>query len=167
MKPIQIDRSLQLQIISLAASAYPSTIPEREIPKDIADVNPDKLVANIAYLKELELITGGNIQVLAGIMPALETVKATYKGVDFLLEDGGLSAVLNVVTIKIHDDSIAKITEFISLSSASPEDKKKLIAQLKSLPADATKHIVLKLLDQGLTQMPNVIQWLQTVLHSA
>lgn len=158
MKPIQIDRSLQLQIISLAASAYPSTIPEREIAKHIADVNPDKLVANIAYLKELELITGGNIQVLAGIMPARKTVKATYKGVDFLLEDGGLSAVLNVVTIKIHDDSIAKITEFISLSSASPEDKKKLIAQLKSLPADATKHIVLKLLDQGLTQMPNVIQ---------
>lgn len=78
------------------------------------------------------------------------------------------SAILEVVTIKLHQDTLAQLLEAkIHSSQASPDDKKKLIDQLRSLPADAIRRLTMKLLDMGLDKLPDVFQLLQKALLDA
>lgn len=89
------------------------------------------------------------------------SVRATSRAIDFLADDGGLSAILGVVTIKLHDDTIKALIEAkILASDLPPPDKQRFLARLRSLPADATKHVVMKLVDLGLDKSPDAISWL-------
>src|SRR5690606_6770709 len=88
----------------------------------------------------------------------------TAKGLDFLADDGGLSAILGVVTIKIHDDQFRLLlTSSIQESNAPEEEKQKWLDQLREIPVDATKHLVHKLIDAGLAQWPSVLVAMQTL----
>lgn len=91
----------------------------------------------------------------------------TRDGIDYLRCDGGLSAILNVTTIKFHDDSIEALKSIIMNSSQPHEHKQKLIRELSKLPAESIRHLVLKLLDAGISRVPDVFQLIQTALHSA
>ncbi|WP_391528499.1 hypothetical protein [Photorhabdus akhurstii] len=162
----KFDRQLQRDILSVAASCYPNSTGNISLyPISLADIPNDKLVANIVYLNEHRLIEGGYEHVMSGIIPMLGTIRATRKGVDFMLNDGGLSAILNVVTIKVHDETIQQIVKFIEQSDQSPEDKKKYLDQLKQLPYETTKHIVLELVKKGLAHVPDAVRWLETMIH--
>lgn len=89
------------------------------------------------------------------------SIRATSRAIDFLADDGGLSAILGVVTIKLHDDTIKALIEAkILASDLPPPDKQRFLARLRSLPADATKHVVMKLVDLGLDKSPDAISWL-------
>lgn len=86
---------------------------------------------------------------------------------DFLADDGGLSAILGVVTIKLHDDTIKALIEGRILQSDLPEpEKKRFLAQLRELPAETTKHLVLKLVDLGLDKAPTAIETIGTFLKN-
>lgn len=159
------DRDFQLRILELAINDYPNTISVDNIPPDFSSISLEKLLKNIAYLREEGLITGGIVELLSGKQPALNLIKATKDAINLLSEEGSLSASLKVVTVKLHDDSIAVIRAFINQNVADPDERKTYLQQIKQLPADATKHIVLELLGKGLNQMPNALQWLQTMLH--
>ncbi|OWO86552.1 hypothetical protein B5C26_00980 [Photorhabdus luminescens] len=162
----KFDRQLQRDIISAAVSCYPN--PTRnaiyDYPNTVFEAPDDKLVANIVYLNEQGLIKGGVEHVMSDPIPALSTIIATKDGIDFILDDGGLSAILNVVTIKVHDETIQQIAKFIEQFDQSPEDKKKYLDQLKQLPYETTKHIVFELVKKGLTHTPDALQWLGTML---
>lgn len=161
----RLDRELQYQILELAVEAYPSYI--SEIPEHLSFIDDKTLLQNIAYLNEEGLIRGGIHEFMEGNEPDLEFVCATKDAINLLSEDGSISASLKVVNVKLHDDTLSALRAFINQNVSDPEEKRVYLQRLKELPADATKHIVLKLLDQGLTQMPNAIQWLQTMLHQA
>ena len=84
---------------------------------------------------------------------------------DFLADDGGLSAILGVVTIKLHDDTIKSLIESKILESDLPEpEKKRFLDHLRELPGEATKHLVLKLVDLGLEKAPTAIEVIGKVL---
>lgn len=90
----------------------------------------------------------------------------TAKGMDFLADDGGLSAVLGVVTIKLHDDTIKALIEARILASSLPEpEKKRLIDRLRELRAETTKHLVLKLVDLGLDKSQEAIELIGNILE--
>ncbi len=89
------------------------------------------------------------------------SIRATSRAIDFLADDGGLSAILGVVTIKLHDDTIKSLIESkILASDLPPPEKQRYLARLRSLPADATRHVVMKLVDLGLDKSPDAISWL-------
>ncbi|MBC8718828.1 hypothetical protein [Ochrobactrum sp. Marseille-Q0166] len=89
----------------------------------------------------------------------------TAKGLDFLQDDGGLSAILGVVTVKLHEDTIKELLiKKVEQSSAEPTVKKKLIDQIKSLPAEMTKVATVEGLKAGIDSLPDVIQWLHKSL---
>lgn len=159
------DRNLQFQLIELAVNAYPDAINEEDIPDSLMSVDSKKLIQNIAYLNEENLISGGVIHLVAGNVPAMHLITATRNAINLLSEDGSISASLKVVTVKLHDDSLSVIRDFINQNVSDPEERKTYLQQIKELPADATKHIVLELVGKGLAQVPNAVQWLQTVLH--
>ncbi|ECC3463227.1 hypothetical protein AA471_11125 [Salmonella enterica subsp. enterica] len=164
-----LDRALQLELMEKLSLIYPQNVARDKRP-DYISVFPDKdsYIANAFYLEEQGLIKSG----LAlpkdndgGVCDYYE-FRLTAAGYDFLMEDGGISAIRDVVVIKFHNDTVSQLIDIINRSNQSPQDKTRLIDQLKSLPADATKHIVMKLLDHAIVASPALIPWLQNLLAS-
>ncbi|KLQ37002.1 hypothetical protein ABR32_15880 [Enterobacter cloacae subsp. dissolvens] len=157
------NRNLQLQILQLALESYPDPI--EYIPRELAALDKKTLLQNIAYLREEGMIKGGIEEYLSGKEPALDTISVTKDAINLLSEEGSISSSLKVVTVKLHDESLTALRDFINRNVSDPEEKKVYLQRLKELPADATKHIVLELVGKGLVQIPNAVQWLQTTLH--
>ncbi|EMM9997084.1 hypothetical protein H8R12_00205 [Morganella morganii] len=158
------DRNLQLKILELAVEEYPEQI--NSIPLELSSLDDKTLLQNIAYLRDEGLILGGIEESFDGIEPALDLISATNAAVNLLSDEGSISASLKIVTVKLHDETLSVVREFIAQNVPDPEERKGYLQRLKELPADATKHIVLQLLGKGLNQIPDAIQWLQTVLRS-
>lgn len=169
---MKLDRELQRKILEELADSYPDSI----FPSCLVDYFKmsrgsyidHKARANIIYLVELGLIEVK----LISVEKIIENVslsqgwKATAKGMDFLADDGGLSAILGTVTVKLHEDTLRtlienKITESHDLA---PQDKRVLIDQLRSLPGESIKHLTMKLLDKGLENLPAAIGIIQTAI---
>jgi hypothetical protein len=85
---------------------------------------------------------------------------------DFLADDGGLGAILGVVTIKLHDDTIRElIASKIMDAPLSQPDKQKLLDQLRALRGDSIKHLTMKLLDAGLENWTAALPVIQKSLE--
>ncbi|WP_414236306.1 hypothetical protein [Enterobacter chuandaensis] len=89
----------------------------------------------------------------------------TEKGIDFLLDDGGLGAILKVQTVRLHNDTIIALEDIIRVANMPEDQKKGLISKLRELPADAIKHLTLQLLSQGVQNLPRALQLIQTALQ--
>ncbi|MDC9591596.1 hypothetical protein PSI23_20510 [Xenorhabdus sp. XENO-10] len=164
----KFDRDMQKLILEKAIEAHPDTTDAKQFHELLlARLDPDeekKVRANIVYLVEHKVITIDydkytNYKILSSYH-LLNSIRATEKGIDFMLDDGGLSAILNVTTIKFHHDAIQQLANLIELTVQDPEDKQRFLTQLKQLPYETTKHVALELVNKGLAQIPNVAQWL-------
>ncbi|POY47428.1 hypothetical protein, partial [Avibacterium paragallinarum] len=79
-----------------------------------------------------------------------QSARLTNKGADFLLDDGGLSAILGTITIKFHEDTIKSILSTkIESSSLPKEEKSSLLNILKGLSGKALERVITKLVDLG------------------
>ncbi|WP_454703429.1 hypothetical protein [Achromobacter pestifer] len=161
-----LNRDLQRSILSELADCYPSAYghPIQTLaPMD----DEEEIIANLIYLAEHGLLQHGLEQDLDGWSEAVGMTRITARGMDFLEDDGGLSAILGVVTIKLHSDTIKDLIETkIAQSNLDPGEKKRWIDQLRSLPADATKHLVQKLVEKGLDNGPAAIAAVGAYLQS-
>lgn len=152
---MKLNRALQLEMLRKMADHYPERCREVLIN---GCPDEDERTANLLYLEEHGLVAAGLKQYMGGNYGFIGA-KITATGLDFLADDGGLSAVLGVVTIKFHDDTLrALIAEKISSAPGPESDKSSLLQTLKSLPSEALKHLTMQLLEQGLTKMPDLIQ---------
>ena len=155
----KLDRALQLFTLKKLAELEPYGTHDLADEATPGEVDNDVLMTNLLYLEEHGLITLGFTRSgsLGGDDSFVEVraTRITAKGQDFLLDDGGLSAILGVVTIKLHDDTLKSLVEAKILQSDLPQpDKKRWTDQLRELPAETTKHLVLKLVDLGLANAP-------------
>ncbi|KLU13888.1 MULTISPECIES: hypothetical protein [Xenorhabdus] len=164
----KFDRELQKLILEKAIDAHPDATDAKQFHELLMtrfDSDEEKKVrANIIYLVEHKIITidynqHSNYNNLSSYQ-LINSIRATEKGIDFMLDDGGLSAILNVTTIKFHHDAIQQIADLIELTVQDPEDKQRFLTQLKQLPYETIKHVSLELVNKGLAQIPNVAQWL-------
>lgn len=164
-----LDRALQLELMEKLSLVYPEHVPKADRQKYF-DIFPDKdsYVANAFYLEEQGLIESGISICDDGLGGYVSNshFRLTANGHDFLMKDGGISAIRNTVVVKFHNDTVSALIDIINRSNQSPQDKTRLIDQLKSLPADATKHIVMKLLDHAIVASPALIQLLQNLIAS-
>ncbi|WP_374255068.1 hypothetical protein [Acinetobacter brisouii] len=160
-----LDRALQKELLTKMSSTYPH--PYR-IDEEYTPRTPEyrKVAANLYYLVEHGLVEKNSVTKNDGfggysnILIELPTI--THKGMDFLADDGGLSAILGVVTVKFHEDSIKQILEHrITESDLPPEDKKSMLGALRELPAESIKHLTLKLLDKGFDNSSSAIHIIQ------
>ena len=89
----------------------------------------------------------------------------TAAGLDFLADDGGLSAILGVVTIKLHDETIRQLIETRIQSAVLPETTKShLLKSLREAPGETVKLLTEKLLDASLSSWPAAIAVIQKFL---
>ena len=115
-----------------------------------------KQSANLQYLAEHGLVVFDNETLITA------TVKITAKGIDFLMDDGGLSAILGVVTVKLHSDTIqALLNTKIDQADIHPEEKSKLKVILSKMGDVALAKLTEKAIDA--VTSPQIINLLQSL----
>tara|TARA_R110001592_G_scaffold144524_1_gene367740 strand:+ start:58 stop:558 length:501 start_codon:yes stop_codon:yes gene_type:complete len=165
---MQNDRELQNQILSRLKEAYPGPVMSRSLAERM-QVDHHHLCCNLAYLREHDLVSG-EIRITSDGSKTLAPcqMKITAKGIDFIEEDGGLSAVLGLVTVKLHADTIrGLILAQVEASDAETSVKTQIKATVQNLPAKGLEAVVTRLAQEGLTRLPNAMQWLQTTISGA
>ena len=156
-----LDRKIQLGILTKLSETYPSDVSPEVLFRSFGEA---EVAYNLAYLDDHGL-TRSNWTALINRPTTPIMTNITAKGLDFLQDDGGLSAILGVVTVKLHEDTIKELLiKKVEQSSAEPTVKKKLIDQIKSLPAEMTKVATVEGLKAGIDSLPDVIQWLHKSL---
>ena len=152
---MNIDRKFQKEILSYLLEKYPSYEGAREHFVGLFNADSDRYVANIDYLQRHDLVEDGvSLSFSSDGFPLVAIhafPKITEKGIDFMLEDGGLSAILHVQTVKLHPDTVKALLEDRLLQADIPDsDKASLLDQIRDLPEASAKILLDKLLDKGL-----------------
>lgn len=163
--PKPFDRAVQRRILEAAWEVYPELIigPSHEV---FGLASAHDLYRELYYLQEHGLLAFRYVEYSGG--GQLRDLRLTYKGVDFLAEDGGLSAILGVVTVRLEADTIkALLVQAVADSSEDQTVKENLIRQIKAMPAEAVKVAAAEGLKAGLRYAPDAIAWLRSVLAAA
>ncbi|EHA14780.1 hypothetical protein [Halomonas sp. HAL1] len=135
---------------------------------------------NIRYLTEHGLVQNGNaentlntwVTESAGpnIPPSdiLVSGRLTAKGIDFLEDDGGLSAILGTVTVKLHADTIRDLidSKIVESEAIPAQEKPALREALKGMKEEGLKQLTTRLISYGLDQGAITAQQLGQWLHS-
>lgn len=159
-----LNRQLQRDLLERAADAYPATLRMEEL---VFEAETADVVKTIYYLHSHGLIDAVFRNALGVRFQQPFTIKATHKGLDFLADDGGLSAILGVVTVRLHEDTIRLlVTQKIEDSDLPEEEKRPLLQAVRELPGEAIKHLTTKLLDLGLDNLPRATEIIHKALQS-
>lgn len=164
-----LDRNLQHEILKELNNIYPDSKKyEYWIDAAIAQVLGvvetvgeaelyiAKRSANLRYLAEHGLVVYNDNKDLSA------TVKITAKGIDFLTDDGGLSAILGVVTVKLHSDTIQALLDAkINEANIPPEEKSRLKGILSKMGDVALAKFTEKAIDAVIS--PQIINLLQSL----
>lgn len=155
-----IDRNYQLKVLEAMYQNYPSAGPG---PRNAGSIGHFGLDPDYSYL-----IEHGLVRYLRDEQTVpLYRYFITSKGIDFLENDGGLSAILNVVTVRLHQDSLAALLkQHIDTSDLPPTEKAALSKKLETLSDEGSKHLLTKALDYGLSNAPNAISWISELVKS-
>ena len=151
-----LDRALQRQILDLLRTHYPrGAIPLRDL-----QLSEDQAAANLRYLEEHGLCESG-LMIGADGHFAFGESTITAAGLDFLADDGGLSAILRVVTVRLHADTIKSLIEAkIEASSIPTEEKSRLRKALAHLSESRLQAATTDLVKIGLDHLPDAVHWL-------
>lgn len=163
-----LNRALQQEILIQTANAYPFALGYEELSSGIW-VNTDikELGKELQYLVEHGLLQKDAISISLDNQIGLQNIKITKDGIDFLQADGGLSAILNVVTVRFEAATLAALlTTKINQSDLPDDEKNSLIAAVKDLPADGMKHLMTRVLDKGIDSIPNLVPYLMQTLSN-
>lgn len=150
----KFSREKQKELLEILSRSYPQSpgaAEEKEI--DALFESPEEFVPNAMYLEEHGLILTNAISGFQGTTIHTDLMKITAKGIDFILRDGGLSAILNVQTIKFHRDAVVVLEDLIALSSTSDADKEKAKSTLSEMSTEALKTVVQTVTSAGLTAL--------------
>ena len=102
MPDTKLDRDVQRKILAHLSGLYPQT--ENRLDMAFSEVAEEVLGANLQYLEDHRL---AKVQWFNGMKDRqAASATLTAKGADFLAEDGGLSSILNVVTVRLHEDTL-------------------------------------------------------------
>lgn len=163
-----IDRAVQKEILDFLAEAHP--MPVRQLVNSMnlhrqgkPLLHETQVVANCEYLRQHGLIESGfEIYVSNSSMNWLEKRASTitHKGIDFLLDDGGLSAILGVVTVKLERSTlIALINKKIEDDpTISHGEKSRLMSALSNLSDRAFEKVADTLIEKALDSIPDAGQ---------
>ncbi|RVL61008.1 hypothetical protein [Sinorhizobium meliloti] len=152
-----LQRDLQRDILRGLAELYPRSA---DLNRSFEDIDNRQLTYNLFYLREHGLIDLKASTLLSGEIQ-LHNAAITAAGIDFISDDGGLSSILGVVVVKLHEDTLKDL--LIRKVEASPADettKKRLIEKIKSLPADALGTLSMGAMEKGVESIPDIVQWL-------
>lgn len=160
---MNISRELQNQILTELGEVYPRI----GKPSCLEKVDLKIQDANLFYLFEHGLIHATVFDKNMNGSIKICELKISHRGIDFLADDGGLSAILGTVTVRFADSELRSLLESnLTKSNESPDEKKRLLEKLRELPSESIKHLTLKLLDLGLENAPSAIEIIKSFIQS-
>ncbi|MBA8799144.1 hypothetical protein FHW77_002863 [Agrobacterium sp. RC10-4-1] len=150
-----LDRNFQREILQGLSEVYPRSADIR----DFYQGRDERQVKyNLYYLCEHGLATAKWQTFMDGEIHVINP-QITAKGIDFITDDGGLSAILGVVTVKLHEETIkALLIQKVRDSAADETVKASLIAKIKAAPAEVLGKLAERALDSGLDQLPDLAE---------
>ena len=155
-----LDRAMQRELLGKLAAAYPDLREPEQLgfkPEDSA------WRINILYLDEHQLVQTRRVAQPGGVTHALQT-RITAAGLDFLQDDGGLTAILGVVTVRLDAETIrALIEDKIEEADIPPEEKSRLIRWASTAGTEALKEATKRLVGAALDHAPDALRLLQTL----
>ncbi|HCO54679.1 MAG TPA: hypothetical protein DIT93_06630 [Pelagibacterium sp.] len=159
-----LDRDFQRYLLNELAGLYPQSA---DIKRSFGDQTDNRLLVNLQYLHEHGLVDFKFTEFMSREIQ-MHSAKVTARGMDFLADDGGLSAILNVVTVKLHDDTIRDLLiNRIDQAPGDPTVKAKLIDRIKSLPAEALGKLTMDGLDAAMAKAPDLLSLLGEIIPKA
>lgn len=159
-----LNRELQNQILQIAASCYPSQA-NHELNELYEHLKDQELAANLRYLEQYGLIEPESFLITLDGLYSFNEVTITNIGMDFLADDGGLSTILGVVTIKFEANQLKLLLESKLMASDLPHERKQsMIDVLRELPAESIKHLTTKIVDTGYDNLDSLMSLIQSSL---
>lgn len=153
-----MNRPLQLKVLKSLSERYPAPVHASDL-----GFQPDEAqwTFNAMYLHEHELVAATSSQALFGPLH-VPMARITHKGLDFLQDDGGLSAILNVLTVRLDAETIrALIEEKVEASDLPAAEKIKLMDWLKIAGTEGLQEATRRLVGAALDHAPDAIRLLQ------
>jgi hypothetical protein len=148
-----LNRTLQKELLDRLKECYPNDLDARNLSADE--------VFNLAYLVEHGLCWARPAPPTLNNQVSFLGARITARGLDFLQDDGGLTAVLGTVTVKLHADTIKDLLKTeIEKSTLPNNEKSALRQQIESLPETALQTASTTLIQTGILHMPNIVQWI-------
>ncbi|MEN5297988.1 hypothetical protein ABE530_06485 [Brucella sp. TWI559] len=147
----KLDRRFQREILNFLLVDYPNLTDMGEL----FNSHDNAVSVNVHYLEEHGLLKADwMVDEDTGRKYPVDG-KITARGLDFLQDDGGLGAVLGVITIKIHDDTIKQLL-LSKVAEAEGDEgvRQKLMDKIKGLPAAGLQTIATRLIEKGVEQLP-------------
>jgi hypothetical protein len=143
---MELNRKLQKDILVALSEVYPDSLLVSALP---GFSHNREFMGNLFYLQEHGVIDGGDIRE-PGQCRSMVDAQITKAGLDFLADDGGLSAILGYQFIKLEAsalvDSLLKL-----LQEGEVEGDKYSIAEarLNTMDDAALANLVVELLRHG------------------
>lgn len=161
---MKIDRELQLALLEELKVFYPR---RSHSAYHLNGYTQADCIDQLMYLEELGLVESGiSFSPLNGNGTSTQA-KITAKGLDFLEEDGGVGAVLDVVTVRLHEDTLRQLIEAKVQASNLPEEQKSgILKALREAPGETTKQLIAKLVDLGMENAQKALPLIQTLLQN-
>jgi len=158
---LMLDRALQRKFLDQIANAYPDYIR----PEDIGFQQSDPAwVQNLTYLEEHGLVQNRGVKSTDG-PPCILLSKITAAGADFLAEDGGLSAVLGVVTVRLEAETLkALLAQKVDASSLPAEEKSRIKEMLQKAGEEGLKKATTLLIEAAVKHAPDIGRLVQSAL---
>lgn len=147
----KFDRRLQKELLQILVNLYPNRMTSEEY-KGVTNLFADDnaLISNLLYLEGHDLIESGLRAGVNNYSINTAGLKITVKGIDFMQKDGGLSAILNVQTIKFHRDAVVVLEDLVALSGMNDADKEKANSKISELTTESLKTVVQTITTAGL-----------------
>lgn len=169
---LRFSRPFQLELLKLLAKYYPGSPDKSEVVELIQrhDIPQNGHVANLVYLFQHRLIEKPYIpsQTDDGneLVFTLHDMAITEKGIDLILDDGGLTAILSVQTIRIHADTMNQLESIISSLDIPEAEKTGLKAKLRELPASVLTQLMNDLSLKAVLSLPSALPLIQKYLQT-
>lgn len=163
-----LNRALQQEILTQAAHVYPFGLNTAELLRGVwKGIEINELAREVQYLVEHGLLAQNALTFTIANTIQFINIQITSRGLDFLQEDGGLSTILNVVTVKFEADTLkALLTSKIDAADIPADEKSELMKAVEGLPADGLRHLMTKVLDKGMDSIPHLMPYLSQALNS-
>ena len=158
---MSLDRALQRRLLEVCAEVYPRHVGPAALQAATQEQSLGGFQANIAYLSAHRLIDCG-VSIHSSGNIRLGNCTITASGLDFLADDGGLSAILGTVVVKLHADTIRDMLLAKADASALPApEKSALRKQIKDLPAAVLRTLTTRAAQEGLAHVPDLWHWIR------
>lgn len=149
-----LNRELQRRLLFGLSEVYPNAA---NMQRSFQDADTRQVNYNLFYLNEHGLVSIAATKLMNGNYP-IHSATITARGIDFISDDGGLSAILGVVTVKLHEDTIkALLLEKIDQADGDETVKASLKAKIKAMPSEALSTITQHALESGLEKIPDLV----------